>query len=119
MLGIIKIHDVQKNRFGFLIAVESGERLFFSRHDIEVEPSLLLPGTPVTFEIRCYRDNRTHAARRKAIGVTPTDPQALLDAVKPKTSGVPSAKFAMPPVAISAQMADDNNVVAALKDFLQ
>lgn len=96
-LGIIKIHDASTNKFGFLIAVESGERLFFSRHDIDAEPSQLLPGVAVTFELKCYKDNRTHEPRRKAIRVTPTNPQALLDAVKPTGPNVPSATFAPPP----------------------
>jgi hypothetical protein len=97
MLGIVKVHDTQKNKFGFLIAVESGERLFFSRHDIDAEPCQLLPGVPVTFELKTYRDNRTHEPRRKAIKVAPADPQSILDAVKTKNDGVPSATFALPP----------------------
>lgn len=96
MLGIIKVHDIKTNKFGFLISVETGENLFFSRHDIEAEAVQLSPGTPVEFELRCYRDNRTHQPRRKATSVKVANPNALLAAVKPNSQNVPIATFAVP-----------------------
>jgi len=120
MFGIIKLIDQRKSahrnhRFGFLICVESAQRLFFHESDCLAEFAQLTPGQAVSFEPKDYRDNRTGAARRKAVKVTLANPEEILIALRPPQidgQPVPSAVWAPPQSARAYQSVSSDEAIA-------